>query len=83
MLFWVLETQDSSIVKIAVLSLGRKHKRCFHRLFHLIPILLISFHEELSLQQSHHLHYGGRDPQVITGIVKFVYKEVNNIKISS
>ena len=25
--------QDSSIVKIAVLSLGRKHKRCFHRLW--------------------------------------------------
>ena len=30
--FWVLETQDSSIVKTAVLSLGHKHKRCFHRL---------------------------------------------------
>ena len=31
-LFWVLETQDSSIAKIAVLSLGRKHKRYFHHL---------------------------------------------------
>ena len=32
-LFWVLETQDSSIVKIAVLSLGHKHKRCFNHLW--------------------------------------------------
>ena len=27
--FWVFETQDSSIAKIAVLSLVRKHKRYF------------------------------------------------------
>jgi len=32
-LFWVLETRDFSIAKTAVLSLGRKHKRCFHRLW--------------------------------------------------
>ena len=43
-----------------------------------IPILLMSFHEELSLQYSHHLHYGGRDPQVITGDVKFVYEKLTS-----
>jgi len=50
---------------------NKKHLWQYGELCHLIQSCR-SHSWGMSLQYYHHLHYGGRDPQVITWIVKFI-----------